>query len=676
MNKERPKTVMELAFEKKEREMMKTKDRMKDGSVDAKGVYREERLDMLTTIFGLTVQEGFLTHNEAMYPLSGSCKYLRLQLHPLVTKVVCRRWDILEDQFLITFPTRLLLKRGFRERAIGNGWVKETRNSYDKNTYLPNLETITLAKAGAHVTVDREFFRYKDIIRLQLRFPSLKSLHGPCRVYLDDPTFEESINAFLLSDDFASKVPERTKTAIKELAVFTTKKGEKSRQLWTWDEYQRKVVGQFPNITSLDLSNMCTLHSLEKSIASGSENLLHSIPRCLAFCKDKLQKLTLLKVEVDGMDEILNCCPNLKSLKVNVSNTFFAPQPSLEGGEEGGGGAGLAQPAIQSAVQPASQPAAQPQDNSPGLSRTLPPVKPFHPLEALDFMGCNNLLAGSIDTFLPQLERFRDIRSLDLSNNNLQGEIDFILGLEKLEALDLSKNLLGEERGIPEFIGDLSNLRTLNLSGNKLKGSIPKSMSKLVNLTHLILHTNDLGGEICTFQLLTKLVVIDISLNYLSGKMKIGNCVELKKLDISHNEFKGVPDIQRCTKLKFSDFSNNIINLNSFRVADLERLTDLQVIDLRENQGELEIVDPVESKVKIETPTKRPVRRIIFGLTIKHNAGKNCLFVANDKHDEVVQNPEGVGRAKGWASKFMIGADGTIKKRREEARLRMNKKGE
>ena len=49
---------------------------------------------------------------------------------------------------------------------------------------------------------------------------------------------------------------------------------------------------------------------------------------------------------------------------------------------------------------------------------------------------------------------------------------------------------------IPENIGDLFFLDTLNLSYNELSGSIPESLSKLENLNWLYLKLNNLSGTI------------------------------------------------------------------------------------------------------------------------------------------------------------------------------------
>uniref|UniRef100_A0A804KMK7 Leucine-rich repeat-containing N-terminal plant-type domain-containing protein n=1 Tax=Musa acuminata subsp. malaccensis TaxID=214687 RepID=A0A804KMK7_MUSAM len=89
------------------------------------------------------------------------------------------------------------------------------------------------------------------------------------------------------------------------------------------------------------------------------------------------------------------------------------------------------------------------------------------------------------------------VTSIDLSNNNLSGEIPRELtNLHGLRFLNLSKNHL---RGtIPEKIGSMEQLESLDLSVNNLTGDIPSSLSSLTFLSHLNLSHNNLSGRIPT----------------------------------------------------------------------------------------------------------------------------------------------------------------------------------
>ncbi|CAL9088894.1 unnamed protein product, partial [Musa acuminata var. zebrina] len=89
------------------------------------------------------------------------------------------------------------------------------------------------------------------------------------------------------------------------------------------------------------------------------------------------------------------------------------------------------------------------------------------------------------------------VTSIDLSNNNLSGEIPRELTkLHGLHFLNLSKNHFGGT--IPEKIGSMEQLESLDLSMNNLTGDIPSSLSSLTFLSHLNLSHNNLSGRIPT----------------------------------------------------------------------------------------------------------------------------------------------------------------------------------
>ncbi|KAJ4782660.1 LRR receptor-like serine/threonine-protein kinase GSO1 [Rhynchospora pubera] len=88
-------------------------------------------------------------------------------------------------------------------------------------------------------------------------------------------------------------------------------------------------------------------------------------------------------------------------------------------------------------------------------------------------------------------------KSIDLSNNNLTGEIPKnIVFLNGLLNLNLSYNhLIGE---IPFEIGNMTSLESLDLHMNNLSRAIPQSMSVLFSLGVLDLSCNNLSGSIPT----------------------------------------------------------------------------------------------------------------------------------------------------------------------------------
>jgi Leucine-rich repeat (LRR) protein len=138
---------------------------------------------------------------------------------------------------------------------------------------------------------------------------------------------------------------------------------------------------------------------------------------------------------------------------------------------------------------------------------------------------------------------------LELHSNNLRGEIPQSFGyMIHLQALDLSSNFLGgelecevislisqlRERYSSIYLYDnepgftlprqftptsfLQELTTLDLSNSSLIGTIPESISALVNMTSIDLSDNKLEGHIPeSVTMLTNLAFLRLGNNLLSG---------------------------------------------------------------------------------------------------------------------------------------------------------------
>ena len=103
------------------------------------------------------------------------------------------------------------------------------------------------------------------------------------------------------------------------------------------------------------------------------------------------------------------------------------------------------------------------------------------------------ILAGNgLDGVLPEsLGQLSSLTTLDLMGNRLSGTIPAALGLlATLDFLDLSHNRLTEV--IPAELADLTHLRVLCLNHNQLTGSVPEGLAALPKLEVLRLAHNRL----------------------------------------------------------------------------------------------------------------------------------------------------------------------------------------
>ncbi|XP_031108810.1 probable LRR receptor-like serine/threonine-protein kinase IRK [Ipomoea triloba] len=204
----------------------------------------------------------------------------------------------------------------------------------------------------------------------------------------------------------------------------------------------------------------------------------------------------------------------------------------------------------------------------------------------------HNSLTGEVPSWLYKL----GLKQVILSENRLTGSLDnaFATSMEnsrqKIVALDMSHNNLSGE--IPSALGDFDGLEFLNLSGNKLYGNIPNSIGKLKSLDMLDLSENELNGSIPTeIGEATSLRELRLQKNYLDGGIpaSIGNCLSLMTLSLSHNNLTGpLPAaLAKLASLQNVDLSfNKLTGSLPKQLADLVHLLSFNVSHNRLN-GEL-----------------------------------------------------------------------------------------
>jgi uncharacterized protein YjbI with pentapeptide repeats len=241
------------------------------------------------------------------------------------------------------------------------------------------------------------------------------------------------------------------------------------------------------------------------------------------------------------------------------------------------------------------------------LSGPIDPFPQLLDLEKLDL--ANNKLSGAVDPL--QFYSCQKLVHIDLSYNNLQGEIDALLSAsiehadfsynkfiridtfklfksshKTLRMCDLSHNSIDQAAG-EIFVNVPPNLKELILSDNKIRGTFPSSLDLLPYVKVFRAENNELSGTIPDFvRSFARLKELNLSNQKLSGFIPEGlsNLLELSVLDLSGNSLEGQipPDVGALPRLTLFNISNN--NINGQIPQELGKLVDaIEVFDVSNN---------------------------------------------------------------------------------------------
>ncbi|KAH7867117.1 hypothetical protein Vadar_029028 [Vaccinium darrowii] len=225
-------------------------------------------------------------------------------------------------------------------------------------------------------------------------------------------------------------------------------------------------------------------------------------------------------------------------------------------------------------------------------------------------LGSNNLSSLVPDFFV----NFPHLTVLRLSFSNLYGTFpeNILQRVQTLGTLDLTSNPLlnGSLHGFPEngslrnlvltdtrfsgdlpqSIGNLMELRRIEIPRCYFSGPIPSSLANLSHLVYLDFSSNNFSGPIPSFQISKNLTYIDLSYNTLTGVVPstyFEGLLNLVYIDLAYNSFNGsipsslfsLPSLQKIL------LSNNKFGGQIF-VFSNESLSPLDTLDLSSNKLE------------------------------------------------------------------------------------------
>lgn len=151
------------------------------------------------------------------------------------------------------------------------------------------------------------------------------------------------------------------------------------------------------------------------------------------------------------------------------------------------------------------------------------------------------LATGSPTELAVVVSHMEHLNRLTISNANLSGFLPHHWHCPNITHLDLSGNRI--TGAIPDTLTLLAGMTHLNLSSNVLNGPIPNSIGDLISLTTLDLSNNTLSGGIPdTVSTLPELEVLNLGSNRFNGSIPLflAEMRGLRELNLENNDFDGM----------------------------------------------------------------------------------------------------------------------------------------
>jgi Leucine-rich repeat (LRR) protein len=218
-----------------------------------------------------------------------------------------------------------------------------------------------------------------------------------------------------------------------------------------------------------------------------------------------------------------------------------------------------------------------------GLTGTIPDLSPLRLIRSLDL--ANNLFTGDFPLSITNLTILEAVNFNENPGFNIWHLPKTFMQLTNIKVLILSTSSLRGE--IPHWLGNMTSLTDIELSGNYLVGTIPATLGRLPNLRLLELYYNNLKGEIPEeLGNLTTLTDIDLSENQLTGQIPESLCAlpNIRVLQLYTNGLTGSipPILGNSTKLSMLSLYKN--SLTGSLPENLGRYSDFLVLEVSENQ--------------------------------------------------------------------------------------------
>jgi LRR receptor-like serine/threonine-protein kinase FLS2 len=208
-------------------------------------------------------------------------------------------------------------------------------------------------------------------------------------------------------------------------------------------------------------------------------------------------------------------------------------------------------------------------------------------LELLNLAGNNLTIETPKSRFYSSLANLKYLRILDLSENPLNGILPGSVGNLSTSLQQFSLGDCNIKGTIPRDISNLSNLTLLNLTNNELVGSIPNTLGRFNMLEGLYLQGNKLEGpippDLCYLE---RLVELHLGSNELSEPIPacFDNLTSLRVLHLAFNKLTSTVPLNLWTLTYMLEVNLSSNFLDGSLSLDIGNMKVLIILDLSGNK--------------------------------------------------------------------------------------------
>ncbi|XP_044489043.1 probable leucine-rich repeat receptor-like protein kinase At1g35710 [Mangifera indica] len=200
------------------------------------------------------------------------------------------------------------------------------------------------------------------------------------------------------------------------------------------------------------------------------------------------------------------------------------------------------------------------------MTSIMPEFNKSSPLRVLD------LSLQSLSGKLPNIfDNLVHLNYLSVGDCNFNGSLPPSLeNLTEFTYIDLSGNGFTGQGQFPSQISDLSYLRVIYLNNNLMRGRVPAWLFTLPSLESLDLSHNKLTGSIKQFQQPGPIRQVDLSDNKIHGPIpySIFQLLDLTNLALAKNNFSGNVQLEMLSKLE-GPLPSSLVNCQDLNILDV-----------------------------------------------------------------------------------------------------------